>query len=219
MDFRDIEGLLEEGEGFSVEFKRKVSSPEKIARALIAFANTRGGTILFGIDDDGSIVGVESEKSEVEMIQHAASYYCDPAVVPRIEIVSHKGRDIIAAVVNESTQKPHCFVGNENGEEDDASKVFIRVKDKTVLASKEVVRILEAESPQTPPLRISIGEPERRLLDYLQDHDRITVNQFGDLVNVSRRRASRILIQLVRAGVLRIHTHEKQEYYTLAFDH
>jgi len=33
--------LLEEGEGFQLEFKRKVTSPEKIARALIGFVNTK----------------------------------------------------------------------------------------------------------------------------------------------------------------------------------
>ncbi|HEY4613790.1 MAG TPA: ATP-binding protein, partial [Bacteroidota bacterium] len=66
MRYKDIELLVQEGEGFEVEFKRKVSSAEKISRALVAFANTKGGMILFGIDDDGSIVGVESEKTEVE---------------------------------------------------------------------------------------------------------------------------------------------------------
>ena len=91
------------------------------------------------------------------------------------------------------------------------------VKDKTVVASKEVVKILQSESLDAPPMRISIGETERRLLDYLDGNERITVKQVGKLVNISDRRASRLLIQLVRAGVLRIHTHEKEDFYTLAY--
>lgn len=217
MKYKDIEHLLHEGEGFEVEYKRKVSSLEKIARAIVAFANTKGGTILFGVDDDRSIVGVESEKTEVEMIQTAGQFFCDPPITPHIEIVSYKGRDLIVVEVAESREKPHSVMGEGNGHEEE-TRVFIRVKDKTVVASKEVVRILEAESPDAPPLRISIGEPERRLLDYLGQHERITMKEFGDLVNISNRRASRILVQLVRAGVLRIHTHEKQDYYTVAFD-
>jgi hypothetical protein len=55
------------------------------------------------------------------------------------------------------------------------------------------------------------------LFDYLDHHERITVKLFSKLVNVSDRRASRILIQLVRAGVLRIHTHEKEDFYTMAY--
>jgi predicted HTH transcriptional regulator len=216
MNYRDIQEMIKEGEGFQLEFKRKVASEEKVARTLIAFANTKGGAILFGIDDDKTIVGVESEKIEVEMIKHAAEFYCDPPIEPTLEIVSYKRKDVIVVTVEESATKPHVLVA-ENGNGNNGSRVFIRVNDKTVAASKEVVRILQAEHPDSPPLRIAIGEPERRLLDHLDMHERITAKQFGKLVNISDRRASRALIQLVRAGVLRIHTHEKEDFYTLAF--
>jgi len=218
MNYKDIEVFLEEGEGFQIEFKRKVSSPEKIARTIIAFANTKGGTIVFGVDDDKSIVGVDSEKAEVEMIQTAGGFYCDPPVEMEVDIIPFKGKDVIAVTIDESRMKPHYLVGKTNGSDEEDSKVLIRVKDKTVVASREVTRILEAENPDAPPLRIAIGDAERRLLDYLDRNDRITVKEFSKLVNISSRRASRSLIQLVRAGVLRIHTHEKDDFYTLAFD-
>ncbi len=215
MNVKEFELLLEEGEGSQLEFKRKVSSSEKIARALIGFANTRGGTILFGVDDDKTIVGVESEKMEVEMIQTAGRVFCDPPIEPEIEIITYRGKDIISVTVEESRQKPHSLLVDTDDEDRD-TKVLIRVKDKTVVASKEVVKILRSESPDAPPLRISIGDTERRLFDFLDEHERITVKQLGKLVNISDRRASRILIQLVRAGVLRIHTHEKEDFYTMA---
>ena len=217
MNGKELQVLLREGEGFQLEFKRKVSSPTKIARALIAFANTKGGRILFGIDDDKTIVGVESEKMEVEMIETAGKVHCDPPIEPAIEIVSYRGKDVIVVTIDESNQKPHSLVDQDNGSDDLESKVLIRVKDKTVVASKEVVKILQMESPDAPPMRISIGETERRLLDYLDGNERITVKQLGKLVNISDRRASRLLIQLVRAGVVRIHTHEKEDFYTLAY--
>lgn len=217
MNNKEFQLLLEEGEGFQLEFKRKVTSPEKIARALVGFANTKGGTILFGVDDDKSVVGVESEKTEVEMIQTAGRVYCDPPIEPDIEIMSHRGKDIIIAIVEESNQKPHSLMAGDDGSGDPATKVLIRVKDKTVVASKEVVKILRSESPDAPPLRISIGDTERSVLDYLDSNERITMKEFGKLVNISDRRASRTLIQLVRAGVLRIHTHEKEDFYTLAY--
>ncbi len=217
MDNRELQLLIEEGEGFHLEFKRKVSTPEKIARALIGFANTKGGTILFGVDDDKTIVGVESEKTEMEMIQTAGRVHCDPPIEPEVEILSCRGKDVIAVTIEESTQKPHSLVGNGDSDEEPENKVLIRVKDKTVVASKEVVKILQSESPEAAPLRISIGETERSVLDYLNKNERITVKQFGKLANISNRRSSRILIQLVRAGVLRIHTHEKEDFFTLAY--
>jgi predicted HTH transcriptional regulator len=130
--------------------------------------------------------------------------------------VPYKRRDVIVVTIEESNQKPH-YLNVDDESENGGTRVYIRVNDKTVEASKEVVHILEAENPDAAPLRISIGDTERRLFDFLDENERITVKQFTKLVNISNRRASRSLIQLVRAGVLRIHTNEKEDYYTRAF--
>lgn len=213
MNLQDVKRLIEEGEGFELEFKRKVSSPEKIARTLSSFANTRGGIVLFGVDDDGSIVGVESEKSELDLIRESAEVLCEPAVPYSIRIIPFHLRDVIVVDVEESSDKPH-YVTDELNER----QVYIRVNDNTVVASKEVVKVLRDERPEKGPLMLTIGENEKRLFAYLEDHPRITVAEFAELINVSVRRSSRTLTTLVRAGVIRIHTHEKTDYFTLASD-
>lgn len=218
MNFHDVDVLIEAGEGFTIEFKRRISSPEKIARTIISFANTKGGTILFGVDDDGSIVGVESEKSEIELIEMAGRDFCDPPIIPDIEIVPFDGRDVIVCHIEESNTKPHYFLGSADRHNGENTRVYIRVTDKTVMASKEVVKILQSENPNAPPLKVTIGDNEKRLFQYLEQHERITVRELGRLINVSDRRASRMLVGLVRAGVVRIHTREKEEYYTLAYN-
>lgn len=220
MDYKDVNRLIEQGEGFEIEFKRKVSTPEKIARALIAFANTKGGHILFGVDDDGSIVGVESEKSEVDLITQASTDFCLPEIRPDIDIVAFDGKDVIVAYVGESPDKPHYFTGSSNGhtQNDEETKVFIRVNDKTMMASREVVKILRDERSDAPPLNIEIGENEKRLFRHLEQHEKITAKEFSTLVNISEHRASKILVSLVRAGVVRIHTLERSDFFTLAYD-
>lgn len=218
MNYRDVKLMIGEGEGFTLEFKRRISSAEKIARTIIAFANTKGGTILFGVDDDGSIVGVESEKSEIELIELAGRDFTDPPVDPLIKIVPFDGKDVIVCYIPESRTKPHYFLGPVDHANGENTRVYIRVNDKTLMASKEVVKILKDENPDAPPLKVSVGENEKRLFSYLESQERITVRGFGRLANISDRRASRILVGLVRAGVIRIHTHEKEEYYTLAHD-
>ncbi|MBI5020926.1 MAG: putative DNA binding domain-containing protein [Ignavibacteriales bacterium] len=218
MNYRDVKLMIEEGEGFMLEFKRRISSPEKIARTIISLANTKGGTILFGVDDDGSIVGVESEKSEIELIEIAGRDFSDPRIEPLIQIVPFDGKDVIVCYIPESRTKPHYFLGPVDQANGENTRVYIRVNDKTMMASKEVIKILKDENPDSPPLKVAIGENEKRLFAYLETKERITVREFGRLVNISDRRASRILVSLVRAGVVRIHTHEKEEYYTLAHD-
>jgi predicted HTH transcriptional regulator len=216
MDIDDINNLLEEGEGFRVEFKRRVSTPEKIAKSLIAFANAKGGCILFGIDDDKKIVGVESEKGEIELICAGGMEYCYPPITPEVSVIGYKGKDVVAAIVPESRCKPHRLVRNGDDLNGARMQVYIRVNDKSVLASREVIKILKDERPDSPPVKLMLGENERRLFAYLDSNERITVKQFRKLVNISERRASRTLVKLVRLGVIRIHTMEKEDFYTLA---
>ncbi|MCK9408893.1 MAG: ATP-binding protein [Bacteriovoracaceae bacterium] len=213
MNIHDVKRLIEEGEGFEIEFKRKVSSPKKIAKTLSSFANTKGGVILFGVDDDGSIVGVESEKSEQDLIEASAKSLCNPPIPMSINIVPFNRRDVIVVTIEESAEKPHYVVDEDGGQQ-----VFIRVNDNTVIASKEVVKVLRDERPEKPPLVLMIGENEKRLFDFLELHPRITVTEYSNFINVSMRRASRILTTLVRAGVIRIHTLEKTDFFTLASD-
>ena len=80
MTRRQLLKLIEEGEGLTVEFKQRFSTHEKIAKEILALANTKGGYILFGVNDDHSICGVESEKGEAELIKFTAENYCEPKI-------------------------------------------------------------------------------------------------------------------------------------------
>ncbi|MEZ5448011.1 MAG: putative DNA binding domain-containing protein [Thiolinea sp.] len=57
-----IQALIEQGENSQVEFKSAAARPESIAREIVAFANTLGGSLLIGVGDDGTISGIESDQ-------------------------------------------------------------------------------------------------------------------------------------------------------------
>ncbi|MEN3037857.1 MAG: ATP-binding protein [Candidatus Kryptonium sp.] len=210
MNLEQLNNILFEGEGLTVEFKRKVSTPEKIAKAMIAFANTHGGVLIFGIDDDGKVIGVNSEKEEIDMIFTAAREHCYPPIEPKIEIFELEGKDVIVVTIEKSEEKPHYLISS-NG---DAGKVFIRLGSQNVIASDEMIKLLKSENEEKP-LRISIGENERRLLNYLDNFGKITVKEFSRLVKISEEEASDILVNLVRAGILKINVSESGDYFTL----
>jgi hypothetical protein len=54
-----LRGVIHSGEGSTLEFRREVPDAISIAKIMSAFANTEGGLILFGIDDNGSVVGIK----------------------------------------------------------------------------------------------------------------------------------------------------------------
>jgi predicted HTH transcriptional regulator len=211
MYLTELNKLIEDGENSQTEFKRKFSTPEKIAKEMVAFANTKGGYILFGIDDDRKIVGVESEKEELELINTAARFYCEPEIDYLTEIVYLKKKDVVVITVNESRNKPVRLIS----ETEDDKKVYIRYNDQSILASKETIGILKYSNPDSKPLQITLGETEKMLLKYLSEHEKITVKGFKKLANISERRASRTLINLVKAEVVRHHRQDKEEFFTL----
>ncbi|MCL5029840.1 MAG: ATP-binding protein [Bacteroidetes bacterium] len=211
----ELKELIEGGENYYCEFKRKFSSPEKIAREMIAFANTKGGFMLFGIDDNKEIVGVESEKSETELILDAAKNYCEPPLDIKIEYMDMQGKEVVIVEIPESKNKPHRLQDYINDFDINKAIVTIRVKDKSVQASKEMIRILKAQTNNLQLKNYSVGPNEKAVFDYLSKNEIITVKALSDLVNISERRASRTLVKLVRANLLRIHIKDNgEEYFT-----
>ena len=215
MKRNEVLELIEGGENLQCEFKRKFSSTEKIAREMIAFANTRGGVILFGVDDNKEIVGVESEKSEAELIKDAGLNYCEPPLDFNIVYFDLNGKEVVVVEIPESDKKPHRIQDFLNEFDINTAKVCIRVNDKSVLASKEMVRILRAQTNNLNLKKYAIGPNEKSLFNYLDDYERISVKELSALVNISERRASRTLVKLVRANLLLIHTKDNgEEYFT-----
>ena len=212
----ELNEIIENGENSTVEFKRKYSTAEKIAKELIAFANTKGGKIIFGVDDDKRVIGVESEKGELELIDTAAKFYCSPEVKFSYEILHIYRKDVIVVNIPESRTKPHSLIEENNNADGAQPKVYIRVKDKSVLASKETIRVMKRSNPDSPPLIVQLGDKEKYLLTYLSEHERITVDVLRKQLNLSERRASRMLVNLVRAGLILLHNLDKEDYYTLS---
>ncbi len=95
----DLNVLLEEGEGTTLEYKEGLSA--SFAREMVALANTIGGNILLGVRDDGVVTGVRDSNTLRSRIQDIARN-CDPAVTVQVEPVG----DVFAIHVRESDSKP-----------------------------------------------------------------------------------------------------------------
>lgn len=203
-----IRQLILEGEEVSLDFKKTITSCSKIAKTMVAFANNKGGRLLVGVADNGDIKGVRSEDEEKYMLTKAAHFYCRPALEPSFEEVYIDDKIVLVAEIRESDIKPHYALG-----EDNKWWVYIRVKDKSLLASKIVVDVLKAESKEDGVL-IEYSGKEKALLEYLESNERITAREYSRMLNLSRRRAQRILVTLVLSGLIRVHTTEKEEFYT-----
>lgn len=204
----NIKKLILDGEGLKVDFKKTIPNYEKIARTLSAFANTNGGKLLVGVEDSGEVTGVKSEEEEKFMLGTAGSSYCHPPVVPRFEEVYLDNRLVLVAEIPESDTKPHFALG-----EDRKWWAYVRVNDKSVLASPIVIQVMKKRR-EGENILLEFTEKEKRLMDYLQEHEMITFRDYCRLAGLNRKKASRVLVNLILMGQISIQTTEKAEYYT-----
>ncbi|MGF7075955.1 AlbA family DNA-binding domain-containing protein [Mucilaginibacter sp. R-33] len=204
----NVKKLIFEGEGVTVDFKKTITSCEKIARTMVSFANNKGGKLLIGVADDGTIKGVKSEDEEKYMITKAAHLFSRPALEPTFEEVYFDDKLVLVVDTPASELKPHYALA-----EDGKWWAYVRVKDKSVLASKIVLEVLKRSSNDQGVL-IEYSENESTLLGHLEKAGRITIKECSELLKVGRRRAQNVLVDLILSGLIKINTTEKEEYYT-----
>lgn len=213
MHAKQLLEIISGGESTTVEFKRKSTTPKKLAKEISAMANTSGGYLFVGVEDNGKIYGIQSEKSESEIVSIACEFFIEPPIEPDILIANLYNKDVLVLTISESKIKPHKAITADEGKHPEY-KVFIRLGEKSVEASRGMARLMK-QTTEEKPLKLSIGEKEKRLFAYFEKQESATVKDFASLVNISSRRAERLLIRLVRAGLLVIHNDSNHDYYTL----
>jgi predicted HTH transcriptional regulator len=191
-DFRYLYDRIKAGEGQQLDFKLHIASAAKIARTLVAFANSDGGVLLVGVDDQGQISGVDQAQERHVLVQ-AARKFCDPALYLHFR-ERRAQRKVVLEVVVERSAKQHRAL-------DEAGRwlPWVRVEDQTVLAPG-AARELEIEALSEPiPI---LMERHLGLLNYLEQNDQISIKDYMQIMNIPYGMASRSLDDLVRAGVL-----------------
>lgn len=130
--------MLKRPEGKTLEFKRDLSSPDPALRAIVAFANTAGGVLLVGVEDEtGRVRGVANPLDLEERLANLISDNIDPRLVPELEILPWRKTHVLAVQVFSSPSRPHHFIreGRETG-------VYVRVGSTNRRADKELVEEL-----------------------------------------------------------------------------
>lgn len=206
---QDLRNLVATGESSFLEFKHKVASPEKIAREMVAFANTKGGRILIGVEDNGDITGIESYLEEEFWLQKAAEELCVPPIPIKIELLHYSKRDVLIVEVPEVENKPVAVKGKKK------RVVYIRQDDECIAASDDYIEILK-NGADTEGVTFEYGERERELFRFLNEYGDITIERFSILANVTTYRAGKILVNLASAGVLDMFEDKGVLHYTFS---
>ncbi len=204
-----IQKLILEGEHQQQDFKFQVNDSKKIARTLVAFANTDGGKLLIGVKDNGVIAGIRSEE-EYHMIEAAATMYCKPEIDFAFRHWNIDGKKLLEVDVPRMQAKP-CFAMTDDGK----WLAYVRVGDQNILASTIMIKYWNRKNSNQSTI-IKYSEKEQLLLDYLNHNPFITLNKYCNMAHIPRYLAENTIVNLMIAGVVEMGQNEKYVWFRLS---
>ena len=189
--------LIAQGEHQQQDFKYCINDSRKIAKSLVAFANTDGGRLLLGVKDNGKIAGVKSDE-EYYMVEAAAKIYSDPPVPFEVQEWEAEGKTVLEIMIQSSSNRPHYA-------ENDQKKwlAYIRRKDENILANHVLLKAWKLER-NSKGLLFIYDEPKKQLVKYLEENNQITLTKFSKIAQINRHSAEDILAEFLNIGCISI---------------
>ena len=191
-----ITRLIQQGEHQTQDFKYCISDSRKIARSLVAFANTNGGRLLIGVKDNGRIAGVRSEE-EYYMVESAAKMYSKPPVDFTTRQHFVEGKTVLEVIIEPSAEKPH-FARDDEGK----WWVYFRKDDENRLANKIMIEVWKRQK-STDGILINYSDDEKILLDYLANNAKISVSKYSRIAHLTYKKAEEIIINFRTLNILK----------------
>ncbi len=98
----EAQRLIERGEGQTVEFKTTFAEERTAVETLCAFTNADGGTVFFGVRDDGYIAGVSLSANTRENFANALKAHTSPLVSPHVDLLTLHDRTVVAVTAEKA---------------------------------------------------------------------------------------------------------------------
>ena len=160
--------LIRGGEDTFLELKVKLSNTEKIAQGIVALANTGGGVIVFGVNDQLRVEGVDDPERVQEDLVRICREEVQPPIVPYIDrIALDNGRRIVALDI-EGKRRPYR---TRDG------RFYLRIgAEKREASREEISTLLDEARPlryeDVPALGATIADiDEAHLWSYLREFE------------------------------------------------
>ncbi len=133
-----IKELINKGETSSTQFKLNISNELSVAQEMVAFANTKGGTILIGVNDKTwEIIGLTDDDMRrlTNLLVNASSEHIKPPLLIETETIIVNAKKVIAVVVPEGNDKPY---------KDKDGIIFLKngANKRKVINNEEILRLL-----------------------------------------------------------------------------
>lgn len=204
-----IHKLISEGEHQQLDFKFEISDSRKIARTIVAFANTDGGRLLIGVKDNGAIAGIRSEE-EFYMIDAASTLYTKPVVHFKHRSWLINGKTLLEIIVEKSLQRPHF-----TKEEDGRCWAYLRFASQNISANSVILKYWQRLQSSDNTF-VRFAKAENILLQFLKNNRFITARKFSQIARIKLQRAENILVNFLLLNILYIDIIKERPVFCLS---
>lgn len=203
----ELRNLIKKGEGQQLDFKHSITSIHRIARAIVSFANSKGGVLLIGVKDNGKPAKINVEE-EFYMLEGAFDL-CKPTIEFEIERMVYGEKNILYVHIKKGRELPYLCK-----EEDDKWLAYVRVSDSNVLANWVWLQVAR-QKQKVLNTHFEYQGKEEELLKALRTDQQMTQKELSKLPGMRWRQAGQILVKLVSLGIVDMNFSKDGVFYTV----
>lgn len=174
--FMDITRLIGETTEYDKKAALEIKKPKSWCKSVSAFANTSGGVLIFGVSDDGKIIGLMDHESDAERISEIIKTRLDPIPEFNLSFCEEEGKKLIVLNIYKGEETPYYYSG------DGVMEAYIRVGNESVKAtSTELKRLVLRGKNTSFDSQISSYKVEDYAFSKLRErYKKWTGNSFDD---------------------------------------
>ena len=133
----DIRNFIGETTAYDKKAALEIKKPKSWCKSVSAFANTSGGVLIFGISDDGNIIGLANPERDAEKISEIIKSRLDPIPEFTLRFYEEEGKTLVVLDICKGEETPYYYSG------DGVLEAYIRVGNESVKAtSTELKRLV-----------------------------------------------------------------------------
>ena len=126
----DIKSLIGEATAYDKKQILEVRRPKSWLKSVSAFANGEGGVLIFGISDDGYVLGLADAEGDAEKISEEIKSKLDPVPAVKLELKEADGKKLVLLHVYPGQETPYYYIGDKQ------RLAFVRIGNESVVADR-----------------------------------------------------------------------------------
>ena len=209
MNPKKLISFIKTGESERLEFKLKSNHPVRILNELVAFANTKGGHLIIGVDDNKNIIGLKDGDEDIFYLEQLI----DERIYPKLpyKMYKHgisKDMEIVIIEIAEGNEKPYYV----NEKEKKTGSAYIRIKDESIKAGK-ILRMLLNKNFKEDNISISYENDIQPVLRLFANKNELSREEIKESLKLKNRELDLILLKMIRNDLISFKIEDQSLFY------